>query len=129
MPQQDVELVRRWLWAFVNDGDAFLQLTHPEIEWAPFEENHTVFHGHAGAMQIRTEWLASWDEVQIELEEVLDGSDGMVSVAHVTGRGRESGVPADVRLYGHIKVRDGKCAYLFEYLDRAEALTAAGLGE
>ena len=118
MSQENVELVRKWVWAFVNDTDTFLELTHPEIEWAPFEENHTVFHGHEGAMQIRTEWLAAWEEPNIEIEEMFDRGDDVVSAAHVTGRG-----------YPHIKTGDGKVVYLFEYTERAEALKAAGIEE
>ena len=129
MSQENVELVRKWVWAFVNDTDTFLELTHPEIEWAPFEENHTVFHGHEGAMQIRTEWLASFDEQRIVIEDIVDGGDNVVSAAHLTGRGKGSGAVVDVWIYTHIKVRDGKAAYLFEYTDRAEALRAAGIKE
>ena len=129
MSQENVELVRKWVWAFVNDTDTFLELTHPEIEWAPFEENHTVFHGHDGAMQIRTEWLAAWEEPNIEIEEMFVRGDDVVSAAHVTGRGRESGAPADVRLYPHIKTGDGKVVYLFEYTERTEAMKAAGIEE
>jgi ketosteroid isomerase-like protein len=39
--QDDFEIVRRWYQALGDDA-AFCQLTHPEIEWAPFEENHAV---------------------------------------------------------------------------------------
>jgi hypothetical protein len=35
----------------------------------------------------------------------------------------------DVRLYVHVKVKDGQLAYVFEYEDRAEALKAVGLSE
>lgn len=44
--------MRRWIWAFENDDAAFGEVTHPDIEWAPFEENHTVSHGFDGAMRI-----------------------------------------------------------------------------
>ncbi|HUH80861.1 MAG TPA: hypothetical protein VLZ06_05995 [Solirubrobacteraceae bacterium] len=41
MSHENVEVVRSFVWAFVNDADTFLELTHPEIEWAPHEENQT----------------------------------------------------------------------------------------
>ena len=122
-------MVRRWVWAFVNDTDTFLELAHPEIEWAPIEENHTVFHGHEGALQIRTEWLASFDEQRMVIEEILDRGDDVFAAVHLTGRGKESGAVVDIRVYTHVKVRDGKAVYLFEYTDRAEALKAAGIEE
>jgi limonene-1,2-epoxide hydrolase len=124
---ENVEIVRRWLWAFENDDDAFRKTTHPEIEWAPFEENHTVSHGLAGAMRIKNGWLDPWAEHHIGIEELIDAGEDVVASLHLTARGEGSGVEVDVHLYGHFKVREGKVAYLFEHQDRAEALKAVGL--
>jgi ketosteroid isomerase-like protein len=130
MSQANVEIVRRWLWAFEHDDDAFRRLTHPEIEWAPFEENHTVFHGLAGAMQIRSGWLDSWSEHDMDIEEVLDGAgEDVMASLQLNARGAGSGADVDVRLHGHFKIRDGRVAYLYEYQDRAEALEAVGLAD
>jgi ketosteroid isomerase-like protein len=46
---------------------------------------------------------------------------------HLTGRGKTSGAKVDVRVHFHLKVRDGKIVYVYEHLDKAEALEAAGL--
>jgi len=128
MSQQNVDIVRRWMWAFANDEAAFRELTHPEIEWAPFEDNHTVTRGLDGAMGIRAAWLDAWAEHQLAVEEVLDGGgDDLVATVHLVGRGRGSGVEVDVRLHGHMKVTDGKISYLFEHEERAAALAAAGI--
>ena len=129
MSRENVEVVRRWLWAFENDSEAFRHTLHPEIEWSPFEESHTPSYGVDGAMRIRNQWLDTWDEHQIDLEDVIAEGEGVVASLHVTARGQASGVEVDVRLYGHFKVREGKVAYLFEHVDRAEALEAAGLSE
>ena len=129
MSQENVEIVRRWVWAFEHDTDTFLELAHPQIEWAPFEENHTVFHGVEGAERVRAGWLEAWAEHHIEIEEIIDAGDDLVVAMHLVGRGKGSGVEADVRLYPHIKLRDGKAVYVFEYENRAEALKAVGLAE
>src|SRR5215216_5517285 len=125
MSQENVELVQRWIASFDSDADAFRDTLHPEIEWLPFEENHTPSRGIAGAMQIRNQWRDTWDEMRARLEEVVDGSDSVVASIHVMGRGKGSGVEVDVRLHLHFKVRDGKIVYLFEHTDRAAALEAA----
>jgi ketosteroid isomerase-like protein len=127
MSQEHVETVRRWFWAFENDEMVFRELTHPEIEWAPFEENHTVSHGLAGARRIRGEWLDAWGEYHLDIEEIVHGGDDIVVSGQLSARGKASGVEVDVRLHGHMKVRDGKVAYIFEHEDRAAALEAAGL--
>ena len=130
MSQENVEIVRRWLLAFDKNTDIFRQLTHPEIEWMPFEDNHTPSNGLDGAMRIRNGWLDAWDEHRVDIEEALDGGgDDVVATVHVIGRGRGSGVEVDVRLYGHLRVRDAAVIYVYEHEDRADALKAVGLEE
>jgi ketosteroid isomerase-like protein len=129
MSQRNVEIVRRWIWAFEHDTDTFLELAHPELEWAPFEENHTVFYGSEGAMRVRAGWLDAWSEHRIDIDEVIDQGDDLIAALHLTGRGKASGLEVDVRLYVHVKVRDGKPVYVFEHEDRDAALKAVGLLE
>jgi ketosteroid isomerase-like protein len=129
MSRENVEVVQRWIATFVDDPDAFRDLLHPEIEWFPFEENHTPSHGVDGAMRIRNRWLGSWDEMRAEVEDVVDEGESVVASIHAVGRGKASGVEVDVRLHMHFKVRDGKIVYLFEHEDKVAALEAAGLRE
>src|SRR5207244_11718323 len=103
MSQANVEIVRRWGQAFDNDTDAFRQVTHPEIEWMPFEDNHTPSHGLDGAMRIRNGWVDAWAEHRIDIEEMLDGGDDVFASALLTGRGKASGVGVEVRLCGRCK--------------------------
>jgi ketosteroid isomerase-like protein len=123
----NVEIVRQWAEAFEDDANAFRELTHPQIEWLPFEDNHTPSHGIERALAIRQSWLDAWEEHHIEIEDMLEGGDDVVSTVLLTGRGKESGVGVDVRIHGHFRIADGKVAYFYEYLDRDEALKAAGL--
>jgi len=127
MSEENVEVVRRWIGAFPNDPEAFRETLHPETVWFPFEENHTPSHGLDGAMRIRSQWLSSFDEMQAELEEVIEGEEDVVASVHVTAKGKTSGAEVDVRLHLHFKVREGMVIYLFEYVDRTEALEAVGL--
>jgi ketosteroid isomerase-like protein len=129
MSQENLELVGRWFESFDGDSDAFRDTLHPEIEWFPFEENHTPTYGIDGALRIRNQWLDAWDSLDYDLEEVVDEGDSVVVSAHVMNRGKLSGVEVDVRIHFHFKVRDGKIVYLFEHMDRAAALNAAGLSE
>jgi ketosteroid isomerase-like protein len=129
MSEENVEVARGWFWAFENDTDAFRDILHPEIEWFPFEENHTPSHGIGGAMRIRNQWLDTWSDIRINLTQMVDRGEHVVATGHVTARGKGSGVEVDAWLHFHFKVRDGKIAYIYEYEDRAEALEAAGLSE
>ena len=129
MSQPNVELVQRWIDTFADDPEGFRETLHPDLEWFPFEENHTPSHGPEGGMRIRNEWAGTWDELGAEIEDVVHRDEHVVASIHATGRGKASGVEVDVRLYLHFKVRDGRIVYVFEHLDRAEALEAAGLSE
>jgi ketosteroid isomerase-like protein len=133
MSQENVEVrseaVRRWFWAFENDTDIFRSSLHPEIEWFPIEEDHTPTYGVEGAMRLRNEWLDTWDEHRVDLEDVIEEGESVVVLATVTARGKASGVEVNLRVHYQFKVRDDKVVYLYEHEDRQEALEAAGLSE
>ena len=126
---ENLDLVRRWFWAFENDADVFRNALHPDIEWFPIEENQRRLYGVAAAMQNRNEWLDTWDEHRLDLEEVIEDGDGVVALIHITARGKASGVKTDVRSYPHAKIRDHRIVYIFDHTDRAAALKAVGLEE
>jgi ketosteroid isomerase-like protein len=131
MSQEKVrtETVQTWFEAFTDDPDAFRHTLHPEIEWFPFEDNRSATHGVDGAMRIRAHWLESWEDQDVDLEDIVVERDNVVVTAHVTARGRGSGVEVDARLHFHFKLRDDKVVYIYEHLDKGKALEAAGLSE
>jgi ketosteroid isomerase-like protein len=123
------EVIRRWFWAFENDTDAFRATLHPEIEWFPIEENHRRLHGVEAALTNRSEWQDTWDEHRFDVDEVAAEGDTVVILIHITARGRNSGAVVDIRFYAHVRLRDNKVVYIYDYADRASALEAAGLRE
>jgi ketosteroid isomerase-like protein len=123
------EAARAFLMAFEGDDDAFRETLHPEIEWYPIEENRTPTLGIEAALWNRNQWLQTWDEHHLEVEEVMEDGDDLVASIHIKARGRASGVEADIRFYAQVKVRDGKVAYIYDHDNMAEALKAAGLRE
>jgi hypothetical protein len=124
---ENLDLVRRWVWAFENDADVFRNALHPDIEWFPIEENQRRLYGVEAAMRNRNEWLDTWDEHGFDLEEVIEGGDGIVALIHITATGKASGVETDVRFYAHIKMKDHQIVYIFDHRDRTTALKAVGL--
>jgi ketosteroid isomerase-like protein len=125
--RENVDLAQRWLQSFDGDTEVFRGTLHPDIEWYPFEDNHTPSHGIEGAMRIRNGWRDAWEEMQIAIEQVVDSDDCVIVSIHVTGRGKSSGVEVDVRLHILFKIFDEKIIYIFEHTDRVAALEAAGL--
>jgi ketosteroid isomerase-like protein len=126
---EDAGIVRRWYAAFADDAE-FCELTHPEIEWAPIEHNHTIHRGLDGAKRVVAEWSSSWSSYSGHIEEVIDaGEHGTVVVLQVTARGAASGVQIDFRTYHHFKTREGKVVYVYEYGDLTDALKAIGYAD
>jgi ketosteroid isomerase-like protein len=66
----------------------------------------------------------------VGIEDLVAADDEQVmAVAHLTGRGRGSGVPLDFRLANIFTIRGGRIVKVKEYFDRVQALEAAGLRE
>ncbi len=129
MSRENVEIVLRSIEGFEKDEEAMLSTLDPAAEWYPIEDGNIRRVGHEAAIAVRRRWHESWDGHQVDLEEIKDGGDSVVVGLHLTGTGKGSGVEADLRVYQHFRLRDGKIVYLYEYLDRDEALEAAGLSE
>ncbi len=129
MSQKNVEIVRKFIDAWQRDSDAMIKYLHPYIEWAPVEESHTPSHGHDGARRLREGWLDNWEEHQLDVEEVLDKGDQVVVAQRLRGRGKLSGVEAELVHYSQFTVRNGRITQIYEPSVRADALEAAGLSE
>jgi ketosteroid isomerase-like protein len=135
MSQENVEIVREAIEAFNRrDVDAFLSNASPEIEWEDSEfwsEHARIYRGRA---EVR-EWfnqvvLEPWESVHVELEEITEaGADRIFFGACLTTRGRGSGVETQIRGWQVVWIADGKVTRRQVFLDRAEALEAAGLEE
>jgi ketosteroid isomerase-like protein len=59
----------------------------------------------------------------------LDAEQAVVVVGRVHGRGKRSGVAIEAPAAWVFHLRDARLTYLRLYLDREEALEAAGLSE
>ena len=135
MSQENVELVRRATDAYNRgDLDGFLQDWAPDavLDWSNsrgFEAD--VLRGHGEIRAFAERFLASWDQVRVELlgdpEEV---KDGVLIVENVTYlRGRDS-VEVEAQSAWLVEVRDGKqTTSLTLYQTKHDALEAVGLRE
>jgi ketosteroid isomerase-like protein len=135
MSKENVEAFKRGLEAG-NRGDvgALLDELHPKIEWhsalhALMGGQETVFRGHNGVRRMLRDLNETFAEVHIEMWEFRDLGDGVVAVGRTRNRGRASGVETETPLALVTEITDGKTISIRAYLDREEALEAAGLSE
>jgi ketosteroid isomerase-like protein len=132
MSRENVETVRRGFVA-LNEGsvDGVLAEMDPGVEWYPTSDFVDIgpFRGHEGVRALVNLVFGVFDEYCLEPDELIDAGDAVIAPVHQTGRGRESGIEADVRYILVFKLRRGKAVRVESYYDRREALEAAGFEE
>ena len=135
MSKENVEAFKRGLEAGNRgDIDGLLDELHPEIEWhsalhALMGGQQTVFQGHEGVRRMIGDLYETFSEVHIEMSEFRDLGDGLVAIGSTRTRGKASGAETETPLVLVTEISNGKTISIRAYLDRREALAAAGLPE
>lgn len=137
MSEKNIEIVRGiYEAAASDDSSAVYALYDPAVEWdasrAPMPRligGGRVFHGHDGLRRFFRERNAVWGEIEDVPRELIDAGEHVVSVDTERGRGRSSGVEAEMTQYAVWTIRKGKVVRVVWFPSRAEALEAAGLSE
>jgi uncharacterized protein len=128
MSRENVDVVRRSVEAYSRgDLDAALADVHPEIAWNPFEETPAVGLDSVRAHLAR--WESDWEELEATPEEFIDAGEQVLATVRFNGRGSASGIEVEARSYSVYTLLDGKIVAMEEFVDRADALKAAGLTE
>jgi ketosteroid isomerase-like protein len=109
--------------AFQEDFDEKLEVCIPDV----YPEGGQVFRGRDGLQRWVDTTREVWDEWRFELERLLDAGDRVVVLIRVVARGGSSGVGLDRRTAHIWSIKDGRATRCEVYLDRSEALAAAGL--
>jgi ketosteroid isomerase-like protein len=136
MSRENVELVRGAYEAFNQGGvEAVIKdYWSPEIVWNVLPMGIPglgLYRGYDEARSFFDDWFGAFpfDEWEAEVEELLDAGDRVVAMVTQRGRGRASGVAAELEMGQVVTVRDGKIIRLDIYPDRNQAFEAAGLSE
>ena len=155
MSQKNVEVVRR----MYEDGEAAYygriealhqanesgdfgefaaateELIYPEFvlrtpEDSPFPEAGTgEWRGRGGFLRFVAGQAESFEAMSLEPEEFIDAGDKVVVPLRFGGRARYTGIEVKFAVVHVATLREGKLARLDIFMDRAEALEAAGLSE
>ena len=132
MSQESVEIVRAAFQAFLGeDQKRTARLIDPEVEFhgtvGGLEEGR-IAHGLPKIIEMfEAEDLEAWEERRLEPEEFIDAGDDVVVLMHEYRRGRGSGVELETDTAVVFAVRDGRVVRIQGYMDRTEALEAAGV--
>jgi ketosteroid isomerase-like protein len=132
MSQENVEIVRRASEAFNRDGpEAVLAWLAPDVEWhdLPDQPDAGVYHGHAGFLAAMEQFLLPFEDLRVEIVEIVDLGDQAVVCLRNIGRGGGSGAGFEQRVVGLWTLRNGFVVRVVWFRTREEALKTVGLSE
>ncbi|HEX6651947.1 MAG TPA: nuclear transport factor 2 family protein [Thermoleophilaceae bacterium] len=120
------ELIRR-----MNARDLHpTELCHDDVEWhwPATTPGASVFHGHAGVTEGLEQWSESWDELNMEPEEILEEGDWVLAVLRYRMRGAGSGVYLESSVAHLHQLEDGKLRrwWMFGNSEKARRRFLAG---
>ena len=129
MSQENVEIVKAAFRGWNDAGqEGMLSFFHEDFEYLPAEEGTSV-HGLDALRRYWQRFLEAWEEFDLGPTEFLDAGDRVFNGVAINGRGRGSGVEVRMEFWQVWLIRGEMAARCEEYLDRTEALKAAGLSE
>ena len=137
MSRENVEIVREAYAAFNRGGAEALIGTYwaddfvLDMTASGFPAGPGVYRGPDEAKAFFDEWFSvfPFDDWYAEVEQLLDHGDQVIAFIRQRGRGSASATPTDMEMTQICTLRAGKVLRLQVYLDREEALEAAGLSE
>jgi ketosteroid isomerase-like protein len=112
-------------------GHRWLGLWHPECLLEEIAEvpDAASYHGRAGVVEYFQQAFGEvWDEWRFTPAEIIEGGDAVFAVIDNWGRSK-AGAELEMRIFQVFRIRDGMVIRASGYLDRGEALDAAGLME
>ena len=133
MSQEKVEVIRTVMDLYSRgEWDEALRYLHPRIVWRSPEVGLVAgsYEGRDGVRQFWRDVDDAFDGFSATLEEVIArGDDRVVVGVRIAGRGRASGIDANMAIYQATTFQDGMAFRVGFFLSRADALEAAGLSE
>jgi uncharacterized protein len=138
MSQENVEFVRRG-YITLNEMLKSGAVDHRAVEetWTPdcvlrpsgLLPETSEMRGHEGIVRFITAQAETFDEMQVEVLDLIDADDRVVVPIRFGGKARHTRLDVTFAVVHVLTVRDGRIARLDMFADKAEALEAAGLRE
>jgi ketosteroid isomerase-like protein len=131
--QEDLETIRQF-YERVNreDWDGAAELVDPDIEQPGTIgglEEPRLAHGLNEIRKVYERDEEAWGDYRIEPEKLFDAGDQVVVFHREYQRGKSSGIELVTETAAVIDLRGGRIVRIQGYMERDEALRAAGLSE
>lgn len=131
MSAENVQIVRRAYEHFRETGEPAGHLMSPDFVWdmSTFRDwpERQTYEGIEGTREFLGDWVSAWEDWRLEVEQLIDGGDGVVAIVRQSGRSKTTGLPVDMRFAQVWTLADGKETHMRMYSDPDEAIRAVGL--
>jgi ketosteroid isomerase-like protein len=106
-----------------GDIPGIVEVVDPEVRWESTESlpQGGSFSGQEGVVQFFEAVGRAWEDLKIEIEDLLECGDHVVGVGQAKGELRGSG-PAGYRFAHVFTISEGKIVHFREYADPDEVL-------
>ena len=133
MSQENVEIVRSAYERFATTGQFVAENVRPDFVWDMsnfhgWPEQQT-YDGVQGAEAFLSEWIAAWDDWELDVEAVHDAGERVLVLVRQRGRSKAAGMPVDMYFAQLWTFEGGKQTRMEMYSDPNEALKAVGLSQ
>ena len=99
-----------------------------DFEWVvPNHPEGAVRHGADSVIEFFREWTEPWEDFELDWEIEEAGPNEALAIIEMRGRGRVSGVPAEMRFFQLWTFRDGRAVRMEMFSELEDARRAAGL--
>src|SRR5262245_10136431 len=137
MSRDDVEVVRRFYVRYRgeyeryrSDPEGLLELFGPAVEWRPLTGallEGVAYRGHEGMKRYFDDLAETWERSWVVADRYVDAGECVLVTGRIHGRGKASELEMEVPAAWVWRVRDGRVTFMHVYLEKSEALAAAGL--
>ena len=125
---ENLEFVRGLFRDWERGDWSAVDWAHPEIELVPHAPILEPARGIPAMNKTWRDWLSSFSEWRLELEELFEVGDEVVALSRIDTRGKGSGIPFErIEAANVFAVREGKVSRLELHLDRGPVLERFGL--
>ena len=133
MSQENVDLLRRGYEHVEKTGELLPEVARSDFVWDTSTFRGAIRPGTFVGVDETNAWIADWldsfEDWSIVIEEVFDAGDQVVAIVRQRGTAKHGGPEVEMRVAQVWTFRNGLAARMEMYADRDDALEAAGLSE
>jgi ketosteroid isomerase-like protein len=131
MSRENVEIVRRVMEHVNQTGEPLWEAIDPDVEWVidPTGLLAGTYRGHEGIRTFLERLGEVFDNLHVEIDDLIDAGDSVVMLCRARNRGKGSGMTVEQAMGWVHQVREGRLVRGRVYFRPTEALEAVGLSK